>query len=130
MELIQKELGWKNYGGKHYESIYTRFFQAYILPNKFKIDKRKAHLTCLIISTGEVTRDQALEVLKDPPADPKLMEDDKEYLIKKFGITEQEFDDIMNAESKTIHDYPNINKLEMKFRRMLLKLRNMKLLPN
>ncbi|MCB0736460.1 MAG: N-acetyl sugar amidotransferase [Bacteroidetes bacterium] len=130
MELIQKELGWKNYGGKHYESIYTRFFQAYILPRKFKIDKRKAHLTCLIISTGEVTRDRALEILNDPPADPKLMEDDKEYVIKKFGITEKDFDNIMNAEPKTIHDYPNINKLEMKFRRMLLKLRNMKLLPN
>ncbi len=58
MKLIQEELGWQYYGGKHYESIYTRFYQAYILPNKFKIDKRKAHLTCLMISTGEISREK------------------------------------------------------------------------
>ncbi len=130
MKIIQDELGWKYYGGKHYESIYTRFYQAYILPNKFNIDKRKAHLTCLIISTGEVTREQALEVLKTPPADPKLMEEDKEYVIKKLGISNESFEDIMTAPIKSILDYPNNHRLEMKFRRLLLKLRGMKILPN
>ncbi|MBK8773971.1 MAG: N-acetyl sugar amidotransferase, partial [Chitinophagaceae bacterium] len=43
--LLQKELNWKDYGGKHYESIWTRFYQGYILPVKFGIDKRKAHLS-------------------------------------------------------------------------------------
>jgi len=127
MRIIQEELEWKNYGGKHYESIYTRFYQAYILPQKFKIDKRKAHLTCLIISTGEETREQALEQLKVPPADPKLMENDKEYVIKKLGITENEFNDIMAAPIKTILDYPNNYSLEMKFRKLLMKLRQMKI---
>ncbi len=130
MKIIQDELGWKYYGGKHYESIYTRFYQSYILPNKFKIDKRKAHLTCLIISTGEVSREQALEILKLPPADPKLMEEDKTYVIKKLGITDKTFDEIMNAPGKTILDYPNQHRLEMKFRKLLLKMRRMKLLPN
>jgi len=130
MKIIQDELGWKYYGGKHYESIYTRFYQAYILPNKFKIDKRKAHLTCLMISTGEVSREQALEALKLPPADPKLMEDDKEYVIKKLGISKENFDEIMTAPVKNILDYPNHHVLEMKFRRLLLKLRGMKILPN
>ncbi len=130
MKIIQDELGWKYYGGKHYESIYTRFYQAYILPKKFNIDKRKAHLTCLIASTGEVTRNEALEILKQPTADPKLMEEDKEYVIKKFGITEKDFDDIMNASVKSILDYPNIHVWEMKFRRLLNKLRKAKILPN
>ncbi len=44
-QIITKELGWRDYGGKHYESVLTRFYQGYILPNKFKIDKRKAHLS-------------------------------------------------------------------------------------
>jgi hypothetical protein len=44
-ELIQRELGWRDYGGKHYESIWTRFYQGHILPRKFGIDKRKAHLS-------------------------------------------------------------------------------------
>lgn len=130
MKVIQEELGWKYYGGKHYESIYTRFYQAYILPNKFKIDKRKAHLTCLMIATQEVSREQALSVLQSPPADPALMEEDKTYVIKKLGITPQEFENIMQSPVKSILDYPNNHIWEMKFRRALLKLREMKILPN
>lgn len=130
MKLIQDKLDWKYYGGKHYESIYTRFYQAYILPEKFKIDKRKAHLTCLLISTGEITREQALEILKTPTADPKMLEDDLEYLLKKLDITRQDFEQIMNAPIKSILDYPNHYHIEMKFRRALNKLRAKKLLPN
>jgi N-acetyl sugar amidotransferase len=130
MKIIQEELGWQYYGGKHYESIYTRFYQSYILPKKFNIDKRKAHLTCLIISTGEVTREQAIEILKTPTADPKLIEDDMEYVIKKLGITPQYFEDIMKAPIKSIEDYPNIHYLEKSFRKLLLRLRKMNLMPN
>jgi hypothetical protein len=39
MRILSEELGWKYYGGKHHESIYTRFYQGYVLPKKFKIDK-------------------------------------------------------------------------------------------
>lgn len=130
MKVIQDELGWKYYGGKHYESIYTRFFQAYILPKKFNIDKRKAHLTCLIASTGEISREEALEILKQPTADPAMLQEDKEYLIKKFGISAEEFDRIMNLPPKTIFDYPNYHKTELWFRRTLNKLRKAKVLPN
>jgi N-acetyl sugar amidotransferase len=130
MKIIQDELGWKYYGGKHYESIYTRFYQAYILPRKFNIDKRKAHLTCLIASTGEVTRDEALEILKLPTADPQMLEEDKIYVMKKLGISETQFEEIMNSETKTILDYPNNHKWEMKFRYWLNRLREHKLLPN
>lgn len=130
MEIIQKELGWKYYGGKHYESIYTRFYQAYILPKKFKIDKRKAHLTCLMISTGEVSREEALKLLNLPIADPHLMEDDKEYLIKKLEISSEEFERIMNLPPKTILDYPNNHGIELKIRGLINKLRSIKILPN
>jgi hypothetical protein len=130
MKVIQKELGWKYYGGKHYESIYTRFYQSFILPEKFKIDKRKAHLTCLIISSPTLTRDMALEILKQPAADPRLMEEDREYVIKKLGINHSDFEEIMNAPVRSIWDYKNNHKLELKFRRLLLKFRKMKILPN
>lgn len=130
MKVIQDELGWKYYGGKHYESIYTRFYQAYILPNKFNIDKRKAHLTCLIASTGEITREEALEILKLPTADPQMLEEDKTYVMKKLGISEVQFEEIMNSEPKTILDYPNNHKWEIKFRYWLNRLREYKILPN
>ncbi|MFM9909063.1 MAG: N-acetyl sugar amidotransferase, partial [Chitinophagaceae bacterium] len=64
-KFITKELDWRDYGGKHYESIFTKFYQAYILPQKFKIDKRKAHLSTLICA-GQLTRDEALLELEKP----------------------------------------------------------------
>lgn len=106
MKVLQDELGWVYYGGKHYESIYTRFFQAYILPNKFNADKRRAHWASLICS-GEVTRDQALEHMKEPICDPKLLIQDKQFVVKKLGISEEEFDRIMALPTKTIFDYPS-----------------------
>ncbi len=130
IEIIQKELGWRNYGSKHHESVYTRLYQSYILPTKFGIDKRKAHLSCLIISTGEISREQALEELKSPPADPKTIKEDKEYLLKKLQITSEEFEEIMNRPVKTIFDYPNNHWLEKGFRNLLTKLRRLKIMPN
>ncbi|MFN7312669.1 MAG: N-acetyl sugar amidotransferase [Bacteroidota bacterium] len=130
MKKIQEELDWKYYGGKHYESNYTKFYQGYILPKKFKIDKRKAHYTCLMLSTGEITRSEALEQLKQPALNPTQIEQDKEYIIKKLGITNDQFNEIMNAPIKSIFDYPNTFKLELKFRAALLYLRKLKILPN
>jgi N-acetyl sugar amidotransferase len=129
-ELIQKELDWKDYGGKHHESIYTKFYQSYILPKKFNIDKRKAHLSCLIMASGEITREKALNIIKQLPVDPKLMEEDKKYVIKKLGITESKFEEIMNLPIKSITDYPNNYFLEKRFRKLLHKFRSLKILPN
>jgi N-acetyl sugar amidotransferase len=130
IKVIEKELEWRNYGGKHYESIYTRFFQAYILPRKFKIDKRKAHLTCLIASTGEISREEALEALKAPICDEDLLVKDKLYVQKKFNLTDDQFEEIMQLPVKSIFDYPNNHSLELKFRKMLNRLRSYGILPN
>ena len=127
---IEKELGWKNYGGKHHESIYTRFYQSYILPNKFGIDKRRAHCSCLMMSSNELSREQALEKLREPAADHKQMEIDRTYLLKKLDISSEEFDTIMKSPVKTIYDYPNNHKWELWFRKILLALRKKGLAPN
>jgi N-acetyl sugar amidotransferase len=105
MQTIERDLGWIYYGGKHYESIYTRFYQAYVLPLKFNIDKRRAHYANLILS-GQLTRERALSMLQEPvyPQD-KLLED-REYVIKKLAITEQRFEQIMRAPPRTFLDYP------------------------
>lgn len=122
MSILQNNLGWKYYGGKHYESIYTRFFQGYILPEKFKIDKRKAHLSALILSE-QITRDNALEELRKPIYDKDLEREDKEYVIKKFNMSEKEFDEIMNLPNKTFRDYPNQRSLFLLLRKVLNHLR-------
>lgn len=122
MSVLQKELGWKYYGGKHYESIYTRFFQGHILPEKFGIDKRKAHLSALVLS-GQITREEALKELNKPIYDPVLEQEDKEYVIKKFNMTRQEFENIMNLPNKTFRDYPNQRNLFRFLRKTLNLLR-------
>ncbi len=106
IEILQRELGWQYYGGKHHESIYTRFFQGYILPVKFGYDKRKGHLSSLICS-GEISREEALEELKQPTYAPSLQEEDREYVAKKLGLTADEFETIMRLPTRTIYDYPS-----------------------
>jgi N-acetyl sugar amidotransferase len=127
-ELIKKELDWRDYGGKHYESMFTKFYQAYILPEKFHIDKRKAHLSTLICS-GQMTRQAALAELERPLYDPKELAGDKEYVLKKFGLSEEEFTAIMrqpprrHQEFKTDENlkegYMNFLRKTEKFRRII-----------
>lgn len=104
MQLLQNELDWVYYGGKHYESIYTRFYQAFLLPQKFNIDKRKAHYSNLICS-GQLTRVQAIEMMKEPVYPKHLLMEDKTYVIKKLQLTEQEFEAIMSSQPLTFESY-------------------------
>jgi len=95
-QTIIKELEWRDYGGKHYESVFTRFYQGYILPVKFGIDKRKAHYSTLIFS-GQTTKEQALEDLKKPIYDPEQLLVDYEFVLKKFNLTDVEFEALMKS---------------------------------
>lgn len=103
--LITKELGWRDYGGKHYESVFTRFYQGFILPAKFGIDKRKAHLSNLICS-GQITREQALGELKHPAYPDEIKNSDYQFVLKKLGLTHHQFDGILKREVKKHSDYP------------------------
>jgi len=108
-KLLEKKLGWNDYGGKHYESIYTRFFQGYYLPVKFGFDKRRAHLSNLICSQ-QSTREEALEeISSDPYPTEEMKKRDREFVIKKLGLTEKEFENIISRPIKSFEDYPNNN---------------------
>lgn len=103
---MERDMGWKYYGGKHHESIFTKFYQGYILPVKFGIDKRTAHYSTLICS-GNMTREEALLKLEKDIYNPSELADDIEYILKKFGLTESEFKMIMSAEPVPHQTYPN-----------------------
>jgi N-acetyl sugar amidotransferase len=107
--VLERELGWRNYGGKHFESLYTRFYQGYILPKKFGYDKRRCHLSSLICS-GEITRDAALAELKSEPYPVALQLEDREYVLSKFGLSEKEFDALMAAPPRSFWDFPSYEK--------------------
>ena len=110
MKILEREMGWRYYGGKHYESIYTRFYQGYILPVKFGYDKRRSHLSSLICS-GELTREAAMEELEKPSYPPSMQEEDREYVVKKLGLSDSEFEAILNAPKKTFWDYPSYGRI-------------------
>jgi N-acetyl sugar amidotransferase len=90
---IAEELGWRDYGGKHYESVFTRYFQGYYLPQKFGFDKRLAHYSSLILSE-QMTRDEAFAMLESTNYPEKLRKQDHEFIAKKLGITVEQLEDI------------------------------------
>ena len=101
---IKDKLKWRDYGGKHYESTWTRFYQGYILPNKFNIDKRKAHLSNLIFSK-QIDKAQALKILSEPIIPEKFLKPDYELVLKKLNITEDEFTDVMKLKRREHKDF-------------------------
>ena len=107
--LLEKELNWKNYGGKHYESKYTGFIQSYYLFKKFNIDYRRATLSSQICA-GVITREEALEILKTPPFKQEVVDKEIEYISKKLGISVEEMTHIIDLAPRWYHDYPNDEK--------------------
>lgn len=61
-----KEMGWQDYGGKHNENIYTAFVGNFLLPHKFKIDKRRTYLSAQI-REGFIDKEYAKEILTKRP---------------------------------------------------------------
>lgn len=94
----------KYYGRKHLENILTAFVQLYWFPRKFGVDKRTSHLSSMIIS-DQMTRDEALKELQEPLYDETMMNEYISMIKKNLGISDKEFEDIMNAPSHEHEDY-------------------------
>jgi len=103
---LQELYGWQPYPQKHYESRFTRFFESYWTPKKFGYDKRRAYLSSEVL-TGQLTRDQALEMVSKPQLDEETMAREFEYVAKKLGLTVAEFQQIFEGENRTFRDYKN-----------------------
>ncbi len=103
-ELLKKEYGWEPYPQKHFESIMTKFLEGYWLPERFGYDIRKAQFSSLIL-TGQMTREEALEKLKEPP----LSEEESAKLFTQVAsmleITTDELTGYLKMPLKTYKDY-------------------------
>ena len=107
LEIIKSHLEYKPYPQKHYESVYTRFFQGYYLFEKFGFDKRRGHFSDLIRS-GQLSRDKALLKIKSPPYENiQDRDNDIEFVLKKLNITYEELDKLINGENKSYLNYSN-----------------------
>lgn len=106
IRTLQERFGWEPYANKHFESIFTRFYEGYWLVKKFGYDKRRAHFSSLIL-TGQMSREEALQKLAEPPYDVSIAMEDMEYIATKLGLSKEEFVEMMNGENKTYKDYKN-----------------------
>ena len=123
-KILEKGLDWTYYGGHHFESVYTNFI-IYLRWKKIEIDARKIEYSAFIRS-GQMTREMALEKIKEPFTEDKEL---VKYCIKKLGLTEEEFEEILSAEPKTFLDYPTYYPI-IKTLRLPIKLAcKFKLLP-
>jgi len=94
MQILEDEFSWQYYGGKHFESRWTRFFQGWWLPTKFGYDKRLAHLSSMILSE-QITREDALQEMQTTCYTQRMMEEDRSLVLKKLSLTQSEWDQIM-----------------------------------
>lgn len=102
---IGDKLSWRDYGGKHYESVFTRFFQGYYLPTRFGYDKRLAHLSSLILA-GQTTREAALDEIESSPPYPREMQvADGRFVAKKLGVSHEELEALIAAPLENRRSY-------------------------
>jgi N-acetyl sugar amidotransferase len=105
--VLASEIGWRDYGGKHFESVWTRFYQGHYLPEKFGFDKRRGHLSTMICS-GQISREAALAELAKPPYPSEgLLREDMEFVVKKFHLSRAEWDAIMSAKPLKHTEFPS-----------------------
>lgn len=109
-QLLKDLYGWQGYQHKHHESRFTRFYESFWLPRKFGYDKRKNHLSSLIL-TGQADRDQVLDRISRPELPEEELMKEFEYVAKKLDFTTEELWSYFNGPNKTFEDYKNNHKL-------------------
>ncbi len=116
---LKNEIGWQDYGGKHFENIFTRFYQGYVLPYKFGVDKRKAHLSNLVFSK-QISLEDAENEYNNNNYTHSMMKSDFEFIAKKLDFSLDEFENILNKENIPHEFYGT----DYKRRELLFKLLN------
>lgn len=106
LETIERELSYTKYESKHYESIYTKWFQGFYLLKKFGIDKRRGHVSDLI-RTNQLSRNEAEKILEEPPLDDEVTREITSYVLKKFRKDKGWLDGLISSSNRTFRDYPN-----------------------
>ena len=112
--------GFQYYEAKHCENYLTKVVQLYWFPKKFNYDKRKSHLSSLIV-TNQIDRESAIKELEKAPFDVVNMEHDLNLVLLKLQIERQYFNEIVNkggdlfSDEKTSLSYKIANRLFKNF---------------
>ena len=106
IKLLKKEYNWKEYDMKHGESVFTKFYESYWLPERFGYDTRKIYYSALIL-TDQMTRVDALKLIEKPAYNPETIKDEFNYIAKKLGISNDELMNYFKMPKKYYWDYKN-----------------------
>ena len=121
MKLLKEKYGWVDYGGKHHESRFTQFYELVYLPQKFGFDKRKLHLSSLIVS-GQITREEALKILHNESIDSVKTFFITKFVAKKLNLSLEDLNNLIKAPPIPHTQYPNTKwllKLLVKLKKIL-----------
>jgi len=119
--ILDEELGLRPYTHKHGESTFTWFYQNYILPRKFGFDKRRSHLSALIVC-GQLTRDDALKEIEKPLLTGEELRIGYDFVIRKLGFSLDEFEQYLDAAPRDHREYPSEMESYFKYRRIVALL--------
>jgi hypothetical protein len=95
--VLVQEYGYEPYGQKHFENLLTKYLEGYWLPTRFGYDIRKAQLSSLVI-TGQMSREEAMNILKNPPLSRKECEELHRAVAERLAITEDELNAFHDVE--------------------------------
>jgi len=98
--------GWQDYGSKHGESRFTKYFQGHFLPSRFGYDKRKAHLSSLIASNS-LTREVASIELAKPLYSTDELEQDSQYICERLGYSREQWEQLLKMPLHAHQEYAN-----------------------
>ncbi|MBL1351789.1 MAG: N-acetyl sugar amidotransferase [Zetaproteobacteria bacterium] len=110
MQLLVEKFGWQRYPQKHFESRFTRFYEAFWLPKKFGFDTRKVQYSSLIL-TDQMTREEALENLKSPAFDPETISQEFEFVATKLGISTDELQSYLDGPNRSYKDFKSQDRI-------------------
>lgn len=105
-EFLHNRFDWTPYTNKHYEDVFTRWYEGYYLIHKFGYDKRKSYLSNLIL-TGQITREEAIAELEKEPYPSEMVEEDTRFIAERLELSYDEFKELIGGENKTYKDYKN-----------------------
>ena len=103
-KFLVNNYGYQEYPQKHFESRFTRFYESYWLPERFGFDTRRVQFSSLIL-TNQMSRDEAIEILKQPSYDKENIKHEFEYISSKLDMSVDELKDCMNMPLRTYKDF-------------------------
>lgn len=124
-KMLAEKYGWQWYGGHHLENRFTAFVHSYFFPTRWNIDFRIAGYSAYC-RNGWMTREEALRLMQEPPyIEPDLVD----FVKKRLGFSDAEFEQIMNLPKKSFHDYRTYKQTFERLRPLFWLMYKMDLVP-